>query len=52
MSHKNTLSRAYIQSVKQWDRTAHEVWEQTIKNFNDTKERIRIVHDIDYQFTY
>ena len=27
---KKTLSHAHVQSVKQWDRTAHDVWEQIL----------------------
>ena len=27
---KERTFRAHVQSVKQWDRTAHDVWEQTI----------------------
>ena len=27
---KEALSPAHVQSVKQWARTAHDVWEQTL----------------------
>ena len=43
---KNALSRAHMQSVKQWDGTADDVWEQTINRYcyKRLKNPLKITH--------